>query len=128
MQPVDLEMNSFSEVSRDNIFYLAIPEAWIEKKVTFYWLSVSGPPSSNNMHAPLPLELLDLSYNHLHSLESHAFSHLQKLTTLLITDNGIVDFTQATSKAFAELESLERLDLSRNDLGRIPQHFFSNMR
>ena len=100
------------------------------KKIKFVYniFTVTGPDNSEDSHNPLMLDILDLSYNGIDKLDSHAFNHLAKLKKLVMTDNNIYDFTVSTLKAFNELESIEELDLSRNQLVRIPDHFCSGMR
>ena len=85
--------------------------------------------NTENKHAPLEtLELLDISFNHIESLDSRAFNHLVLLTTLIMTDNPIHDFTRQTISAFSELQQLKKLDLSRNELVRLPAQFLAGMR
>lgn len=79
-------------------------------------------------HDPLHLDTLDLSHNKLEALDSHAFQHLGRLKTLVITDNKFFDFSRDTSVAFNDLRALETLDLSRNGLKRIPDQFLAGLR
>ncbi|XP_018009759.1 leucine-rich repeat neuronal protein 1 [Hyalella azteca] len=87
-----------------------------------------GPRNEEDGADPLPLEYLDVSHNDIQSLGDHAFRHFDNLKTLIISDNPFHDFDDTTSKAFGELIGVQTLDLSRVQIKRIPEKFFSRMR
>ncbi|KAF2363758.1 Leucine-rich repeat [Trinorchestia longiramus] len=86
-----------------------------------------GLRNEKNGHDPLPLEVLDVSHNDIRHLDGHAFSHFNRLRTLIFSDNPINDFDVTTIRAFNELEHIVKLDLSRTGLERIPKTFFARM-
>ncbi|XP_050690510.1 leucine-rich repeat neuronal protein 1-like isoform X2 [Eriocheir sinensis] len=83
----------------------------------------------NDTHpTPIPVEEMDLSYNQLHDLDSHAFKHLPFLKRLFLSNNPILDIGRGMASAISELSSLQELDLSQTGLQRLPDHFLSGFR
>ncbi|XP_063848635.1 leucine-rich repeat neuronal protein 1-like [Scylla paramamosain] len=83
----------------------------------------------NDTHPfPLGLEELDLSYNYLETLDSHAFKHLPYLKRLFLSNNPVWDISISMATAINELTALEELDLSQTGIERLPNHFLSNLR
>jgi len=88
-----------------------------------------GPADSKDRKAPLrSLEILDISHNAIERLPTYAFEHLGKLKVLRFTDTLLHDLDRDTITAFASLDALESLDLSRNSLTRIPSQFLAEFR
>ncbi|KAG0715535.1 Leucine-rich repeat neuronal protein 1 [Chionoecetes opilio] len=88
-----------------------------------------GQHQPNDTHpSPLSLEELDLSYNLLHSLDSHAFLHLPYLKRLFFSNNPVRDISFGMATAINELSALEELDLSQTGIERLPDHFLSDLR
>lgn len=82
----------------------------------------------NDTHPfPLALEELDLSYNYLETLDSHAFKHLPYLKRLFLSNNPVRDISIGMATAINELRELEELDLSQTDIERLPNHFLSDL-
>ncbi|XP_069949668.1 tsukushi isoform X1 [Cherax quadricarinatus] len=76
---------------------------------------------------PLPLQELDLSYNNIITLRSHAFKHLPFLKRLFLSHNPVRDVSWTMAAAITELHSLEELDLSQTGLDRLPPHFLADL-
>jgi len=64
----------------------------------------------------LPVTVLDLSINNLHSLDEDLFDDLHDLQELYLSENMFVSFDMSTMSAFNKLHSLQKLDISRNKL------------
>lgn len=86
-----------------------------------------GRPNDTHPY-PLPLEELDISYNYIHSLDSHAFKHLPYLKRLFLSNNPVRDISIGMATAINELTSLEELDLSQTGIERLPNHFLTDLR
>lgn len=89
---------------------------------------------------------LDLSNNHISTIEYNAFQSLTKLTALDLSNNKLIDFlingddvtfvrylnlsgnfiSRLYYESFSRMKNLERLDLSQNKLDYIPDQTFHN--
>ncbi|KAK7068458.1 hypothetical protein SK128_022613 [Halocaridina rubra] len=76
---------------------------------------------------PMGIEVLDLSYNYIKSIDSHAFTHLRSLKRLFLAHNPLKDISLNTGLAINQLQNLQELDLSQTGLTRIPDHFLTDL-
>ncbi|KAG6444973.1 hypothetical protein O3G_MSEX003696 [Manduca sexta] len=67
------------------------------------------------------LQIINLSHNHLMELPIEIFHDMQSLTSVDLSDNRIKNFADSVILS----PSLERLDLSDNDLSRVPTNCLS---
>ncbi|MEE6516504.1 hypothetical protein FKM82_026021, partial [Ascaphus truei] len=73
---------------------------------------------------PLSSHLLDLSYNHIRSVQPDAFSHLQELQELDLSHNQL---SRVEPEVFGGLPSLRILLLHHNQLKLLPPGMFAGM-
>ncbi|XP_068249982.1 leucine-rich repeat neuronal protein 3-like isoform X2 [Palaemon carinicauda] len=83
---------------------------------------------NRTVQEPLGLEVLDLGYNNITSINKNAFVHLRSLKKLLLPHNPIKDISFSTAVAINELVNLQELDLSQTGINRLPDHFLTDLR
>jgi hypothetical protein len=76
---------------------------------------------NTTFYFPLPLQHLNLSHNHIHSIEKDLFDHLPALTSLDLSYNPIRVLGGSTSVAIATLRKLTYLNLGYCQLKTIPE-------
>ncbi|CAG0884532.1 unnamed protein product [Darwinula stevensoni] len=72
----------------------------------------------------LPLELVDLSHNHLHAIDKDAFEHLDTVKELRLDYNPLRNIDHQTAIAVTSIHNLETLNLAATELKSLPHAFF----
>ena len=73
---------------------------------------------------PLPLDLLDLSHNHLHAIDKDAFEHLEKAKEIRLDHNPLRNIDHQTAVALTSVHNLEIMNLAATELRSLPYAFF----
>lgn len=77
---------------------------------------------------PLYIEVLDLSYNELHSLHQDLFEHLPKIKRLFLQWNPLKIIDYGPKISITSLSYLELLDLSHTGIKELPEGFLHTLK
>uniref|UniRef100_A0A1I8PC18 LRRCT domain-containing protein n=1 Tax=Stomoxys calcitrans TaxID=35570 RepID=A0A1I8PC18_STOCA len=84
-------------------------------------------PYHLNSYESIALIELDLSHNHLQSLDRHLFQHTPNLTILNLGHNNFKTLDTPTTAALSSAIRLQNLDLSYTDINTIPPAIFEKL-
>lgn len=82
------------------------------------FLSADAFRSKEDHH--VPIEILDLSHNHIHHLDDDIFQTLVSLVELRLSNNPLVTLDSSTTTALNSLRALSVLDLANTELTALP--------
>ncbi|XP_075215930.1 extracellular matrix protein 2-like isoform X2 [Lycorma delicatula] len=83
---------------------------------------------SSSLYEPLPINILNLGYNNIQSIEYRTFEHLPYLRELHLDGNPLEVIDYSTATAINSIKYLEVLNLAKTELSTVPYNMFDKLK